>query len=565
MNKYWIISLCCICLNASGQVSFTDQTSSLGFQSARSFYPVAIADLNADFLDDVVYLDSGRYMWTAIQNTGAPFSISSIGKVSMNEQWSICVGDLQHDAVNDIMVGGQQDSLKVFVQSDTSGGYVMETIDLAFYMQGSNFVDINNDGWTDIFACNDLGINYPFRNYNAGSFILDMSLITTTTDAGNYASIWSDYDNDGDLDVYISKCYGSASSPSDPRRINLLYQNDGINNFTEVGDSIGVADGAQTWAAEFADIDNDGDMDLFVLNHINSNRLYENLGDGTYSNIFASSGIVVDTSLDNFQMNFSDFDNDGYVDLLLGGAANKLFLNNGDQTFSVVANPFPGSDTITSFSVGDLNHDGFRDIYSVNGPLLSSFQYYNKPDRVLINSGNSNNYLVVNLVGIYGNTNGIGARLELYGPWGIQIRDVRSGEGYGIMNSLSRHFGLGQATQIDSLIVRWPGGTIDKVVNPQINQFLTVTEGLPVGIEEVVSDSPLVYPNPVGQRLEIEVSNEGRWSFFLEDIHGRRVVGLNGISQSSWSLDVSDLQPGIYVYQIEDLNSFQVHGKLIIQ
>ena len=133
------------------------------------------------------------------------------------------------------------------------------------------------------------------------------------------------------------------------------------------------------------------------------------------------------------------------------------------------------------------------------------------------------------------------------------------------MNSLSRHFGLGQATQIDSLIVRWPGGTIDKVVNPQINQFLTVTEGLPVGIEEVVSDSPLVYPNPVGQRLEIEVSNEGRWSFFLEDIHGRRVVGLNGISQSSWSLDVSDLQPGIYVYQIEDLNSFQVHGKLIIQ
>jgi hypothetical protein len=65
--------------------------------------------------------------------------------------------------------------------------------------------------------------------------------------------------------------------------------------------------------------------------------------------------------------------------------------------------------------------------------------------------------------------------------------------------------------------------------------------------------------------LEIEVSNEGRWSFFLEDIHGRRVVGLNGISQSSWSLDVSDLQPGIYVYQIEDLNSIQVQGKLIIQ
>ena len=204
MNKYWIISLCCICLNASGQVSFTDQTSSLGFQSAHSFYPVAIADLNADFLDDVVYLDSGRYMWIAIQNTGAPFSISSIGKVSMNEQWSICVGDLQHDAVNDIMVGGRQDSLKVFVQSDTSGGYVMETIDLAFYMQGSNFVDINNDGWTDIFACNDLGINYPFRNYNAGSFILDMSLITTTADAGNYASIWSSYDISGYLAVYIS-------------------------------------------------------------------------------------------------------------------------------------------------------------------------------------------------------------------------------------------------------------------------------------------------------------------------------------------------------------------------
>jgi len=93
-----------------------------------------------------------------------------------------------------------------------------------------------------------------------------------------------------------------------------------------------------------------------------------------------------------------------------------------------------------------------------------------------MNDGNSNNFLTVTLDGTVSNINGIGARIELYGPWGIQIREIRSGEGYGIQNSLNAHFGIGSATQITRLVVKWPSGVVNEILNPAPNQFINVVE-----------------------------------------------------------------------------------------
>ncbi len=90
---------------------------------------------------------------------------------------------------------------------------------------------------------------------------------------------------------------------------------------------------------------------------------------------------------------------------------------------------------------------------------------------------NGNKWFALSLKGIESNSNGIGARVEIYGAWGKQIRDVRSGEGFEFMSTLNVHFGLGSATQINKVIIKWPSGKVDTILNPAINQYLNVVEG----------------------------------------------------------------------------------------
>ncbi|MCA9780577.1 MAG: VCBS repeat-containing protein, partial [Candidatus Eremiobacteraeota bacterium] len=117
-------------------------------------------------------------------------------------------------------------------------------------------------------------------------------------------------------------CFLVASNgvddPADPRRLNLLFQNDGNNNYVEVAAQANLQPFGQSWAADFADIDNDGDLDCFVINHDINNSLYRNNGNGTFTDITLASNLL---SAFNgvgagIQVKFADFDNDGFVDLL---------------------------------------------------------------------------------------------------------------------------------------------------------------------------------------------------------------------------------------------------------
>ena len=94
-----------------------------------------------------------------------------------------------------------------------------------------------------------------------------------------------------------------------------------------------------------------------------------------------------------------------------------------------------------------------------------------------MNDGGTNNSFSVLLEGTDSNINGVGARVELHGSWGVQIREVRAGESYGIMNSFRQHFGIGSETTIDKLVVKWPSGTVDELLNPGINAQITLSEG----------------------------------------------------------------------------------------
>ncbi|MBL4658090.1 MAG: VCBS repeat-containing protein [Flavobacteriales bacterium] len=545
-----------------GQIAFIDRTDLLIGTVNFSYFPVAVVDMDGDMLDDIVRFDTGGYVVIEYQAPQSMFEEYNLAQIDSGLAWGICVADADKNGFNDILFGGQEDSLKILIMNGKNSMTSLNTIPpLNFFLQGVNFVDINNDSWIDVYACNDDGRNYTYGNDGSGALVFDTTIIIASQDEGNYASVWTDFDNDGDQDVYISKCVQNAA-PGDPRIINLLYINDGSNNFSEGANQVGIDDGAQSWSADFGDIDNDGDMDLFVVNHDKPSVMYLNNGDGTFSNINSIVNLGLDSNALSYQCLFRDFDNNGYVDLLIGGFDFDIFWNDGNLVFYRDSTVWPVTDTIISFAVGDLNTDGFPDIYAI----YLSWSSTQTPDKILINSTNTYNFLDVFITGTTSNINGIGTRLELYGPWGVQIREVRSGESYGIMNSFKQHFGLSTYAVADSLIVKWPSGIIQRRYNVAANQVFEITEGVNISIHPKGGQRVgLIYPNPASQELKIRMAVHTDWHFQLFDLSGKVVKSADMADELEHSFDVSDLPTGTYTYQIQVRNSNLYSGKIIIE
>jgi hypothetical protein len=221
-------------------------------------------------------------------------------------------------------------------------------------------------------------------------------------------------------------------------------------------------------------MDNDGDFDMFITNHNVAGQLLENIDNAYFVDISADAGVLVEGL--SMQGTFRDFDNDGWLDLIVSGTINYIYRNTGNGNFERVPGPFPGR-MITSYGIGDLNSDGFLDVYATYNDL------YNDPSGVyddviwMNDAASGNNHLRVMLTGVQCNRSAVGARLYLYGAWGMQTREVRAGEGYGITNSLIQHFGLGQETGADSLVVVWPDGLREVYGDISGNATVVITQG----------------------------------------------------------------------------------------
>lgn len=466
------------CLMISqGLLIFAEDKDRLENKSVSGPICKAFADINGDYRDDIIrYNGKGKLLLELNSNNGMRYRTYEIGS-TRSAPYTISVGDLDNDGTNEIITAGYYDGVSVWKMINGTLDFLESVItDTDFFAQASNLVDINNDGWLDLFICNDDGLSKIYLNNGQGGLasapnLIDMQTEVPSDNSGNYASEWTDVDGDGDLDLYIAKCRLGVVSSEDPRRINVLYINEN-SNFIEEAETFGVRTGAQSWTGNFGDIDNDGDMDLFVTNHGAPCVLYENLDNKEFriKPILDTGAALINEA---YQSALHDLNNDGWLDIIIGGPNDLILLNNGGTSFSKKESPF-GFEDIISFALADANRDGFTDVF---GSYNLFGNTGTNPDKLWMNLGNQNHFINICLQGTESNRNGIGARIELFGNWGQQVRQLQSGTGYTITNSLSAHFGTGEWDNADSLVIHWPSGQKDSYTDLQADQFYLAIEG----------------------------------------------------------------------------------------
>lgn len=511
-------------------ISYTVTTLPLSLTASNQ----CVVDMNNDSKDDIVIVNNNKLNILYQDSLGAinttPFDLTLPTGTRM-PSWSIAAGDYNKDDYNDLILGNSG-GLSVLRSENNGTNYTAITPSDYIFCQRTNFTDINNDGNLDLFSCHDIAPNVYYLNNGTGTLTYYQSGVTsgsylTGTSGGNYASLWTDYDNDGDSDLFISKCSGPPCE---------LIRNDGNGVFTNITAQAQLNfTPVDSWSSAVADFDNDGDMDILVgSNGSVGSRLFRNDLNTTnnveepFTNITASSGF---DNLTNVYRDYIayDFDNDGWIDIM--GSNSKIMFNKGNNNFS----PINYSTNLTMGGIGDLNNDGFLDSFYGNKI------YYAVP--------NTNKWIRINLKGVQSNRNGIGARVEINGSWGKQIRDVRSGEGFAHMSTLGVHFGIGQANMITSIIIRWPSGLVDAYYNVSPNQSLTYIEGAALSTNDFSNDIFSISPNPAKEFINISHPESVSINDVkVYDLTGRMVIENNNNNY----INISNLANGTFLIVIKD-------------
>jgi len=411
-------------------------------------------------------------------------------------------GDYNNDGCMDILVlrgAWEFPERKSLLRNNCDGTFTDVTREAglaepATRTQTAVWADINNDGLLDLFVGSENGPSQLFLNKGDGTFqdISQSSGVDRIAFTKGVAA--ADYDNDGYVDFYVSNLYGG----------NFLYHNNHDNTFTEVSQQAGVHQPqSQSFATWFFDYDNDGWPDLFVTTYFFSTdetihsylglptnastmKLYRNLGNGTFRDVTADTGL----NKINIPMgaNFGDVDNDGYPDIYLatggpeyGALAPKMLLRNHEgKYFSDVTASSGTGDLHKGHGVAfaDLGNNGLEDLLvSIGGATPGDAHQF----RVFENPGNGNDWITVKLVGVKSNRAGIGARIKVTVEDEGQVprsiyRTVGSGGSFGA-NPIEQHIGLGKSAKIASLEVWWPASnTRQSFTQVGKNQFIQIKE-----------------------------------------------------------------------------------------
>jgi PKD repeat protein len=287
---------------------------------------------------------------------------------------SVTWGDYDNNGLMDVLLTGDNGTKKITKIYRNNGNESFSDINAGLFGYSSGnalWGDYDNDGFLDIlvFGLDERGYDYSsFKIYHNNTKGLFEEVSTNINFKGIYSTSanWSDYDNDGDLDILLS---GKISLMGNEDEVTNLYRNDGNNIFTDIkAGLIGLANSASAWG----DYDNDGDLDLIISGFsttrsegitysIRTSKVYRNNGNGIFTEI--NSGIK---GVFNSSAEWGDYDADGDLDILLTGNASdgrisEIYRNNGDDTFSNIKAGLMGIENGTG-TWGDYDNDGDLDV-----------------------------------------------------------------------------------------------------------------------------------------------------------------------------------------------------------
>ena len=468
-------------------------------------------DLDLFVNKDFLYRNEGNGSFKKILTSGITGTSTGINN---GNSW----GDMDNDGDLDLLLVNQN-SNGIFVNMGDSTFARIDTGSVATNLNGwsAAWADYDNDGWLDFVVTHPCGFigschtNWLFRNNGDGSFSEVTDSDVNKGLAAYTVANWADFDDDGDMDLFIgSGEVGFASK--DHIYINQLMET-GVAELKLMQSGVLFGDNrdGQNW--NLIDYDNDGDLDAFVTNYKSDipNDFYRNNGNGTFTKLTdADLGVHMVSEAAVWLANtWGDFNNDGWLDVFItadfGSAfGNHFYLNNGDGTFShhfpVMANLI-GSRAVIN---GDYDNDGDLDIFinATQSGLRGLFRNELNPDV-------GENWINMTLEGTTSNRSAIGAKIRakatINGKSVWQRRDISSQSAFCGQNSLRVHFGLGDASLIDSLVIEWPLGLKEVYTTIQPNQFMKIIEGQATGIPELnLSQFHLqLFPNPTRNELTI--------------------------------------------------------------
>ncbi len=355
-----------------------------------------------------IHLHAQIYFQDQATNLGVG---DSGGSIYLGGGISFC--DYNDDGWDDITIATQNgDPLKIY-KNNGNGTFSLDT---TFNFNNTSeqkqviWVDFDNDGDKDLYLTSDDSGNKLYRNDGATFTDITAASGLPTMNLFTYGASWGDYNNDGHLDVFISNRDVNLAIP------NYLYQNNGNGTFTDVSVATGIGTGSHlSFCAAFFDYNNDGWQDIYIANDkvSHKNLLYSNNGNGTFTEIGESSGTNV--AIDAMSTTIGDYNNDGWFDIYVtnGPPGNVLFKNNGNGTFT---NEASSSGTIFN-SVGwgavflDAENDGDLDLYvsgAMDGsiPSLISAAFYENNNNNTFTLANTSAGFVGDTRVSYGNAMG---------------------------------------------------------------------------------------------------------------------------------------------------------------
>ena len=304
-----------------------------------------------------------------------------------------------------------------------------------------------------------------------------------------------DYDNDGDQDLYIINDFGAANYPNVLWRNDGIGESGDVT-FTDVSKESGTDLAIFGMGMATGDYDNDGDLDWYITD-IGASEFLENQGDGTFVNQTERTGTGrgaiprnwFDDNSVGWGTVFTDFDNDGLLDLYVVAGQmdndpcfnmlhqpNAVFVNNGNGTFTDVSASSGADDPATGRGVahGDFNNDGRTDLLVVNLGLADG-----SPGvaRLFENvSREPNHWLDVVTVGTTSNRSGVGAKITVTAGGLSQMREVGASQSHMSHSVVPAHFGLGASDQVDFVQISWPSGKTQRLTDVEVDGTLIVTE-----------------------------------------------------------------------------------------